>query len=116
MAMLVTVEQVISRLRLDADTVYSDDYSDIELIIKAASKAIIRRLGDFDEDVIEYDSDGEVVDVDEDVQLATLIFVAELYKNREAKWDGDIDSKFGYGYLPRPVEALLFQIKDPVMA
>lgn len=45
------------------------------------------------------------------VKTACLIYVAELYKNREAIQDGEVNSLFGYGYLPRPVTALLFNYR-----
>lgn len=47
---------------------------------------------------------------------ATLILVAEWYKNREAEQQGQVDASHGYGYLPQPVIALLYPHRDPAVA
>lgn len=47
---------------------------------------------------------------------ATLILVAEWYKNREADQQGHVDAQYGYGYLPQPVIALLYPHRDPAVA
>ena len=47
---------------------------------------------------------------------ATLILVAEWFKNREAEQQGQVDAQFGYGYLPQPVIALLYPHRDPAVA
>jgi hypothetical protein len=112
--MLVSVDEALAHLRIDEPVV--DFYNDLELKIQGASRAIIRYLKDQADEVIEYDSDGDVVAVDEDVKIACLVFVAELWKNREGDQGGEIDPRFGYGYLPRPVLALLTPLRDPTVA
>ena len=47
---------------------------------------------------------------------ATLILVAEWFKNREAEQQGQVDAQFGYGYLPQPVVGLLYPHRDPALA
>ena len=47
---------------------------------------------------------------------ATLILVAEWFKNREAEQQGQVPAEYGYGYLPQPVIALLFPHRDPAVA
>ena len=117
--MIVTVEEAATHLHIDLPEAESGEdtsliETDLELKIKAASKAIIRYLGDYAENVIEYDSDDEIVDADEDVKIACLLLVGEFYKNREGAQDGEIQG--GYGYLPRSVVALLYPLRDPVTA
>lgn len=64
----------------------------------------------------------EVVDYDIPPVMkgACKIYVGELFKNREAQQDGEIGGALGiphgYGYLPRPVVALLFPLRDPALA
>ncbi|MFD2404904.1 hypothetical protein ACFSVK_02515 [Azorhizophilus paspali] len=42
--------------------------------------------------------------------------LGELYKHREADQDGEVPTQWGFGYLPRPVVALLYQLRDPALA
>jgi hypothetical protein len=46
-----------------------------------------------------------------EVRAAVLILIAEWFKNREASQDGGI----GHGYLPAPVVALLYPLRDPAL-
>jgi hypothetical protein len=100
---------------------YSENENDIALKIKAASKAIIKYL-DGGEDAftdsdgqLAYDSNGEPLGVPEDIQIACLLLLGEFYRNRDGEQGGAIDAQFGYGYLPRPVVALLFPYRSPVL-
>jgi len=36
-------------------------------------------------------------------------------KRREPVNDGEIDPRWGYGYLPRSVTALLYPLRDPAL-
>jgi hypothetical protein len=108
MTLLVTVCQAKEHLRVDFDT--EDD--DIELKIHAASAAILDYLDDARYDFT--DTSGELTaDVPYTVQAATLLMVGDLYKNREPTATDAVDSKFGYGYLPRAVLALLYPLRTP---
>lgn len=109
---LVTLTQAQTQCRADA----ADDTL-LTFYIRAASSAVLTYLDgatflDSDGNV-QTDSNGDPEGVPEDVQLATLFLVGEFYKNREAQQDGAVDA--GYGYLPRPVLALLFPYRSPVL-
>jgi hypothetical protein len=120
----VTLAEAKAHLRVD----FTDDDAHIMLLIHAASGAVKNYLKtasayepvrDEDDSPI-LDSDGMpelAYDSDEDkavrfeVRAATLILVGEWYKNREAEQDGDM----GHGYLPAPVVALLYPLRDPAL-
>lgn len=111
---LVTLAQAQFQCKSDA----ADDDA-LTLYIGAASRAVLAYLDgasflDSDGNV-PTDSDGNPADVPEDVQLATLFLVAEWYRNRDAEQGGAVDPQFGYGYLPRPVVALLYPYRTPVL-
>ena len=123
--MYVTIDQAKTHLRVDTD---ADDL-DIRLKIQAASSAVknylksaspFEPIRDANDDPF-YDSNDELeVALDDnsasivkyEVQAAVLIMVGEWYKNREAGQDGGM----GMGYLPEPVIALLYPIRDPALA
>lgn len=118
---LVTLAQARVQCRIDdvdSDGAGPDDDA-LNLYIRAASSAILNYLDGaefLDSDgVVPVDSDGNPDGVPDDVQLATLFMVGEFYKNREAEQDGAVDAQFGYGYLPRPVVALLYPYRSPVI-
>jgi hypothetical protein len=114
---LVTLAQARAQLR---STTTADD-TDLKMKISAASRAVVHYLDGGGRTFLnssgqpDTDSAGKPLDVPEDVQLATLMLVAEYYKNREATQDGAVDPQFGYGYLPRPVVALLYPLRLPVI-
>lgn len=115
--MLVTLQEASDHLRRDTD----DDDADLELKIGAASAAVRRYLKDaspYELDSngdVEVDSNGDPVVLFE-VRAAVLMLLGELYKNREGEQDGEIPTQWGYGYLPRPVVALLYPLRHPSMA
>ncbi len=115
--MLVTLQEASDHLRLDSDA----DEADVLLKIRAASAAVRRYLKDASP--YERDSNGDVaVDSNGDpevlfeVRAAVLLMLGELYKNREGEQGGEIPTQWGYGYLPRPVVALLYPLRHPSMA
>lgn len=57
------------------------------------------------------DSSGDKV-VKYEVQAAVLLMLGFLYKDR----DENPDSAFDRGYLPKPVTALLYPLRDPALA
>lgn len=114
---LVTIEQASDHLRRDTE----DDNADLQLKITAASMAVLDYLGeqaDFLDSAgdVPQDSSGNPTGVPEVVQQATLLLVGEMYENRSGDQSAEIDSKYGYGYLPPSVIALLYRRRDPVFA
>lgn len=106
MTMLVDLDTAKSRLRIDNDA--EDD--DLELLIRGASASVLGYLNlglDYYDD-----STGEVIDVPDVVQNAVLLLTGILYRDR----DGEEAEKWEQGYLPRPVLALLYPLRDPALA
>ncbi|VVE82622.1 head-tail connector protein [Pandoraea sputorum] len=109
--MLVTLEQVKSHLRI----VHSSDDDDLIGKIHAASAVVVQYLKEGALEFldssgrVEVDSAGDPVGVPEDVQVATLIMVGYLNKDR----DEDSDRAYEMGYLPKPVMAMLYRKRDP---
>lgn len=122
--MYVTLARAKQHLNMDHD---QDDVL-IEAYIGAASEAVKNYLKsaspyeverDINDDPI-LDSSGDpiyVVDSSDEkqvkyaVQAAVLLMVGFLYKDR----DENPDQEFQRGYLPRPVTALLFPLRDPAL-
>lgn len=102
---LVTLKQA----RQHIQSTHSADDDDLGLKIDAASQAVLTYLKIQDR----FDMECDLYPV---VKQAILIMVAEMYKNREGEQDGEIDQSYGYGYLPRPVVALLYPHRDPSVA
>lgn len=114
---LVTLTEAKYQLMMDHDQ--DDPY--ITLLIQGASAAVVEYLKSGaafldSSGEVTVDSSGEPEGVPFQVKAATLILIAEWYKNREAEQDGAIDAQWGFGYLPRPVTALLYPLRDPAMA
>lgn len=114
---LVSLARAKDHLRVDHDA----DDAHIEFLSEAAGDAVLRYLKsaaqawtDSAGDVLT-DSAGDPLHVPFAAQAAALLLLAELYKNREAAQDGEVNAQFGYGYLPRPVIALLYPLRDPAL-
>ena len=120
--MLVTLEDAKARLRI----VHDAEDLDLELMIQQASAAVMNYLGrpldyytpevasssDSDSEIPLSSSDGEVaIPVPPEVELATLLLVGILARDR----DGVEAKDWEHGYLPRPVMAFLYPLRDPVM-
>lgn len=103
--MIVTLQEARDHLHVT----HSADDADLTLKIKGASAAVVTYLKVVDEDAIP----AAALDA---AKSATLILVGEFYRNREAEQAGAVDVQFGYGYLPRPVVALLYPHRDPAIA
>lgn len=109
----VSLTQAKSHLRIDT----ADEDTHLDLLIDAATEAVhgyIKPGPDlfFDSagDVI-VDSSGDPIGIPADVKAATLLMLGYLYKDR----DNDAGKEYERGYLPRPVTALLYRYREPVM-
>jgi len=106
MVMLVEVSEVKARLRFDND----EEDADIELAIHSASAAVLNYLkvahDNYD------DSFGVVADVPFEVVQAVIALVG-IWKRDPA---GVEMKDWEMGYLPRPVMAILYPLRDPAMA
>lgn len=120
--MYVTLQRAKQHLNMDHD---QDDVL-IEAYIGAASEAVKNYLKSASPYEVERDSnDDPIVDSSGDpiyavdssgdkqvkyaVQAATLLQLGFLYKDR----DENANNAYDIGYLPRPVTALLYPLRDP---
>ena len=115
MTMLVTLNQAKKHLHVT----HTADDADITLKVHAASGAVINYLKTSAEAWI--DSSGEVISdsngvttVPQEVQQATLVLLGWMYNYREGE-TGETPA-FQMGYLPAPVTALLYPLRDPALA
>jgi len=122
--MLVTLQQASDHLRRDTTA----DDADLARKIHQASAAVLEYLKQaspwaqardsagqplFDSagnPLPEVDSAGEPV-IHPSVEAAVLIMTGYLYRLR----DSNPDEAFEQGYLPRPVTALLYPLRDPAL-
>lgn len=125
---LITLEEAKAHLLVDHD----DDDVDIERKLKEASGAVLTYLDGApvgqpqrdEQGTIVRDESGEPMYVRDNDQLmvryeikaAVKLLLGELYKHRESEQDGEVSSQYGYGYLPRPVVALLYPLRKPAFA
>ncbi len=104
---LVTVSEAKANLRI-----FHDDFDDeIGMFISAASEAIINHMGARAEFVLDLDSGGEISVgsvVPAVVKAATIYLVGALHR-------GEAD-EFERGYLPNPVTAMLYPLRDPALS
>jgi hypothetical protein len=109
--MLVTLDDAKERLRI----VHNAEDVDLEMMIEQASAAVMNYLGrplDYYDQAASSESDADTVTVaPAEVKLATLLLVGILARDR----DGVESKDWGHGYLPRPVMAFLYPLRDPVM-
>lgn len=122
--MYVTLDRGKRHLNMDHD---QDDML-IEAYIAAASEAVKNYLKSASPYEVERDSNDDpildssgdptyVVDSSGDklvkysVQAAVLLQLGFLYKDRDENADGAYDM----GYLPKPVMALLYSLRDPAL-
>lgn len=122
--MYVTLERAKAHLSMDHD----EDDTLITAYVQAASGAVKNYLKsgspyeverDSNDDpaldsngnpTYELDSSGDKI-VRAEVQSAVLLMIGHLYKDR----DENPDSAFEAGYLPKPVTALLYPLRDPAL-
>lgn len=111
MVALVTLARVKEALRVDA----SDDDDLLDAYIAAASAAVISYLKGQAEVLLDLDSGGDLpsgAEVPPAIEMATILLVGHFYREP----DGDTEKAFEQGYLPRPVTALLYPLRDPALA
>lgn len=125
---LITLQEAKDQLEVDHD----DSDAFIGSLIASASGAVLNYMKGCpigqpkrdEQGAVIIDADGNIQYARQDgalviryeVQAAVKIMVAELFKNREAEQDGEVSTQHGYGYLPRPVIALLYPLRDPAVA
>jgi hypothetical protein len=123
--MFVTLEQAKAQIEVDHDD--SDDLivgyilsasAAVKNYLKSGSVFELERDADFnpvldsnDDPVYQEDSSGGKI-ISYVVQAATLILVAYHFKDR----DNNASGEFEQGYLPKPVTALLYPLRDPAIA
>jgi len=122
MTMLVTLDEAKLHLRVDHDA----DDDDITLKIEAASAAVLAYVDD--SQYLFLDTGGDEIDLFDTstdqaahrakhlCRQATLLMVGEFYRNREPAATDVVPERFGYGYLPRAVVALLTPLRVPTIA
>lgn len=107
--MLVTLQQAKDHLRVDNDI----QDNEIALYTEGASDAVMNYLTAMDVEASDayMDSNGEAIAelVPSVVKNATLIMIGYLMRHR----DDNEGEAFDRGYLPKPVTALLFPLRDP---
>jgi hypothetical protein len=111
--MLVSLAQTKQMLRVDTD----DDDALLTLLISAASRAVARYLKGQAGTLLSVDSPpdsppNDLSAINEDIAVATIILVGHFYRSP----DNDVDAAFEQGYLPRPVTAILYPLRDPALA
>lgn len=109
---LVTLEQAKAHILV----IHDQDDAHIQLSIAAASAAVITYLDGAEEVFMDSAGDVDLALVPDDIKWATLLLIGEFFKSREAEQDGEISQAWGYGYLPRPIVALLFPHRENVIS
>lgn len=111
MVALVTLERVKQALRIDT----TDDDQLLNAYIAAASAAVISYLKGQAQALLGLDEGGELppeAEIPPEIELATIMLVGHFYKEP----DGNTEDAFEQGYLPKPVTALLYPLRDPTLA
>ena len=103
--MLITLQEAKDHLRIDID----DEDVHLELLVNAASDAVLNYLKI---DGSEYYDSSDMLDAPYAVQAATLLMTGYLYRLRDNNEGGE----YQQGYLPMPVTALLYPLRDPAIA
>lgn len=106
MVALVTLDNVKDRLKFDGN----EEDLDLTLMIQGASEAVLNYLGLAH--TVYDDSNGNAVDVPAAVVNAVLMLIGILKRDS----DGADMKGWEMGYLPFPVTALLYPLRDPVVA
>jgi hypothetical protein len=111
---LVSLDQAKLRLRIDNDAMDAD----LELMIAGASRAVIRYIESGYHDFLDSagevfeDSNGIAIDIPDDVKNAVLMLVGIWFRDPS----GTDAASWERGYLPAPVTAVLYPLRDPSLA
>lgn len=113
MWMLVSLTRVKQALHVDT----TDDDALLELLISAASRAVLAHVKGQAGDLLTIDSPpnsppDDLDDVPEDVAVAVIMLTGFFYRNP----DNDIEKGFEEAELPAPVRAMLRLHRDPTFA
>lgn len=113
MFQLVELDIVKSALRIDT----SDDDELLAVYISAASHGVLAYLGGQAGELLGIDSPpnsppDDLETVDERVRVAVIMLTGIIYREP----DGDAAHNFERGFLPMPVTALLYPLRDPAIA
>jgi hypothetical protein len=124
MTQLVTLDEAKAHLNLRAEDTDQDDY--VTILIESASAAVLAYIGDAQ--YLFLDTGGDELELEETgldqeglrarhlARQATLLMVGEFFRNREPAATDVVPERFGYGYLPRAVVALLMSLRTPTVA
>lgn len=109
----VSLQQVKNRLRIDTD----DEDSDLLDLIEQCTAVIIAYLkvpnAYLDTSgLVPTDTSGDPIGVPREVQLATLVLIGIMYRDR----DGADMEAWQQGYLPWQVTSLIYHLRDPALA
>lgn len=122
MTPLITIDEAKAHLRVD----HGLDDDDIEQMIDDASAAVLEYIGEAR--YLFVDTGGELLDLEDTstdqaghralklARRATKLLVGDWYVNRTPAPADVVDSRFGYGYLPRAVVAVLYPLRTPTIA
>lgn len=111
---LITLTQASDYIRRDTNA----DDTLLDSIVEGASHAVLNYLKSGADSFLDsngevpVDSSGDPVGVPFVVQCATMYLTSWLYRNR----DMDEQKTFETGYLPPPVTAMLYALRDPALA
>lgn len=120
---LITTDQALLQIR-GGDEVDEDE---LQEVVDAASAMVLNYLKSASPYVPQIDSSGEVVvDSDGDIEYTTVVrpevqqaakmLVGYLWRNRDEGGEGSFRPIFERGYLPMPVTAILYPLRDPAIA
>ena len=97
-----SLEAVKLALRID----HEDDDTNLALLITASTRMVASYMKDAAPDP-EY-----LAEVPEEIQFATIMLVGILYANT----DSDEGKLYDPGYLPYPVQGLLYPLRTPTVS
>ena len=98
MADLITVEELKAQARIDTDA----EDALLQVYVSAASESVQAYVTNTAPPAT--------------LKHATLSLAAMMYRERDASNEYAVPDKFGYGYLPLGVVALLYPYRKPALA
>lgn len=98
MADLITIEELKAQARIDTDA--EDEL--LQIYVSAASESVQAYVTDTAPPVT--------------LKHATLALASMMYRERDGSNEYAVPEKYGYGYLPAGVTALLYHYRKPSLA